>query len=129
MKKLVMKGCEKMQEFNINLKKRRLELGLTLKNVADIVGVTESTVRKWEVGIIANMKKNKLEKLANALQTTIPYILGLEDNEDKKTSKIINKYIELENLVKSEKEKEDILEEILKNMELIKIKIKNRNGE
>lgn len=124
-----MKGCEKMQEFNINLKKRRLELGLTLKNVADIVGVTESTVRKWEVGIIANMKKNKLEKLANALQTTIPYILGLEDNEDKKTSKIINKYIELENLVKSEKEKEDILEEILKNMELIKIKIKNRNGE
>lgn len=46
-----------MQEFNINLKKRRLELGLTLKNVADIVGVTESTVRKWEVGIIANMKK------------------------------------------------------------------------
>ena len=124
-----MKGCEKMQEFNKNLKKRRLELGLTLKNVADIVGVTESTVRKWEVGIIANMKKNKLEKLANALQTTILYILGLEDNEDKKTSKIINKYIELENLVKSEKEKEDILEEILKNMELIKIKIKNRNEE
>ena len=124
-----MKGCEKMQEFNINLKKRRLELGMTLKNVADIVGVTESTVRKWEVGIIANMKKNKLEKLANALQTTIPYILGLEDNEDKKTSKIINKYIELENLVKSEKEKENILEEILKNMELIKIKIKNRNEE
>ena len=118
-----------MQEFNKNLKKRRLELGLTLKNVADIVGVTESTVRKWEVGIIANMKKNKLEKLANALQTTIPYILGLEDNEDKKISKIINKYIELENLVKSEKEKEDILEEILKNMELIKIKIKNRNEE
>ena len=102
---------------------------MTLKNVADIVGVTESTVRKWEVGIIANMKKNKLEKLANALQTTIPYILGLEDNEDKKTSKIINKYIELENLVKSEKEKEDILEEILKNMEFIKFRIKSENKE
>ena len=124
-----MKGCEKMQEFNINLKKRRLELGLTLKNVADIVGVTESTVRKWEVGIIANMKKNKLEKLAYALQTTIPYILGLEDKENKKTSKIINKYIELENLVISEKEKEDILEEILKNMEFIKFRIKSKNKE
>ena len=124
-----MKGCEEMQEFNINLKKRRLELGMTLKNVADIVGVTESTVRKWEVGIIANMKINKLEKLANALQTTIPYILGLEDNENKNANKVINKYIELENLAKSEKEKEDILEEVLKNMELIKIRIKNRNEE
>ena len=48
-------------------------------------------------------------------------------NEDKKTSKIINKYIELENLVKSEKEKEDILEEILKNMELIKLKIEMKS--
>lgn len=86
-------------------------------------------MRKWEVGIIANMKKNKLEKLANALQTTIPYILGLEDNENKKTSKIVNKYIELENLVKSEKEKEDILEEILKNMEFIKFRIKSENKE
>lgn len=113
-----------MQEFNINLKERRLELGMTLKNVADIVGVTESTVRKWEVGIIANMKINKLEKLAKALQTTIPYILCLDNNENKKTNKIINKYIELENLVKSEKEKEDILEEVLKNMELIKFRIK-----
>jgi hypothetical protein len=47
----------------------------------------------------------------------------------KKTNKIINKYIELENLVKSEKEKEDILEEVLKNMELIKFRIKNRNEE
>lgn len=124
-----MKGCEEMQEFNINLKKRRLELGMTLKNVADIVGVTESTVRKWEVGIIANMKINKLEKLAKALQTTIPYILGLEDNENKKTNKIINKYIELENLAKSEKEKEDILEEILKNMDFIKIRINSKNKE
>ena len=124
-----MKGCEEMQEFNINLKKRRLELGMTLKNVADIVGVTESTVRKWEVGIIANMKINKLEKLAKALQTTIPYILGLKDNENKKTNKIINKYIELENLAKSEKEKEDILEEVLKNMELIKIRINSKNKE
>lgn len=124
-----MKGCEEMREFNINLKKRRLELGMTLKNVADIVGVTESTVRKWEVGIIANMKINKLEKLAKALQTTIPYILGLEDNENKKTNKIINKYIELENLAKSEKEKEDILEEILKNMDFIKIRINSKNKE
>lgn len=47
----------------------------------------------------------------------------------KKTNKIINKYIELENLAKSEKEKEDILEEVLKNMELIKIRINSKNKE
>ncbi len=67
---------------NINngekLKNRRLELGLTLEQVGDIVGVTKSTVRKWESGIIENMGRDKIPLLANALNVSPEFII--EDN-------------------------------------------------
>ncbi|MBO5415138.1 MAG: helix-turn-helix transcriptional regulator [Clostridia bacterium] len=36
------------------IKERRLELGLTLEEVANAVGVAKSTVKKWESGQIAS---------------------------------------------------------------------------
>ncbi|MGX7091224.1 helix-turn-helix domain-containing protein [Hutsoniella sourekii] len=52
----------------IDLKNRRLELGLTLEEVGDLVGVGKSTVRKWENGMIDNMKRDKIALLAQALK-------------------------------------------------------------
>ncbi len=40
------------------IKGRRLDLELTLQEVADIVGVSKSTVQKWESGNIENMRTN-----------------------------------------------------------------------
>ena len=58
------------------IKALRSEKGLTLEQVADIVGVGKSTVRKWETGMIANMKRDKIASLANALGTTPEYLMG-----------------------------------------------------
>lgn len=55
---------------------------LTLEQVAQQVGVGRSTVRKWETGLIANMRRDKIEKLAKALHTTPGYLMGWEDDED-----------------------------------------------
>lgn len=63
------------------LKKRRLELGLTLEQVGQIVGVGKSTVRKWETGFIENMKRDKIALLAKALQTTPLFIMGVDDSD------------------------------------------------
>ena len=49
---------------------------MTLQEVGDAVGVGKSTVRKWETGMIANMKRDKIAKLAEALGTTPAMILG-----------------------------------------------------
>ena len=65
---------------NFNLKQRRLELKMTLKDVADVVGVGESTVRKWELGIISNMKRDKIELLAKALKVSPLDIMGIQKN-------------------------------------------------
>ena len=63
------------------IKELRKEKGLTLEQVADIVGVGKSTVRKWETGMIANMKRDKISNLAKALDTTPAYLMGWNENE------------------------------------------------
>ena len=52
----------------IDLKQRREELGLTLEEVGQYVGVGKSTVRKWENGVINNMGRDKIAKYASILR-------------------------------------------------------------
>lgn len=63
------------------IKELRQAKGLTLEQVADVVGVGKSTVRKWETGMIANMKRDKIADLAKALGTTPAYLMGWEDDD------------------------------------------------
>lgn len=63
------------------IKDRRLELGLTMKDVATAVGVSEGTVSRWEAGEIANMKRNRIVALANILQLSPSIIMGWTDNK------------------------------------------------
>lgn len=63
-------------EISRKLKQLRLEKGMTLEEVANIVGVGKSTVRKWETGMIANMGRDKIPLLAKALSTTPAYLMG-----------------------------------------------------
>lgn len=61
------------------IKELRQARGLTLEQVADVVGVGKSTVRKWETGMIANMRRDKIASLAKALGTTPAYLMGWEE--------------------------------------------------
>ena len=68
------------------IKALRQEKGLTLEQVADVVGVGKSTVRKWETGMIANMRRDKIADLAKALGTTPAYLMGWPEDNEKKIS-------------------------------------------
>lgn len=57
-----------MDDIGKKMMERRKELGLTLEEVGKEVGVGKSTVRKWENGMIKNMGRDKISKLANVLQ-------------------------------------------------------------
>lgn len=61
------------------IKALREENGLTLEQVGNAVGVGKSTVRKWENGIIANMRRDKIADLAKALHTTPAYLMGWKE--------------------------------------------------
>ena len=54
-------------DINQKLKKRRLDLGLTMSELSKRVGVSEATITRWESGDIANMKRDKIVLLAKAV--------------------------------------------------------------
>lgn len=58
------------------LKGRRLELELTLEDVAKRVGVSPATISRWESGDIANMRRDRIAALAKALQISPAVIMG-----------------------------------------------------
>ena len=68
--------------MNEKIKMLRQKYNLTLEEVGNSVGVGKSTVRKWENGDIANMRRDKIAKLAIALHTTPAYLLGWEEPEN-----------------------------------------------
>lgn len=65
--------------INDKLKARRKEIGLTMAQVAEKVGVSEATVSRWESGDISNMKRDRIAAYANALNVSPAYIMGMDD--------------------------------------------------
>ena len=62
------------------LRTKREERGLTLKNVADAVGVSQATVSRWESGDIKNMRRDRIETLAHMLGISPLTIVMSEDD-------------------------------------------------
>jgi len=81
----------------LNLKERRIELGLTMLEVAKLVGVSEATISRYESGNIKNMRRDRIEKYASALKVSPSSFLDInEDNittsADPDISALIQKY-------------------------------------
>lgn len=57
----------------------RKERGMTLEELGNKVGVGKSTVRKWENGMIANMRRDKIAKIADALGVSPANLMGWDE--------------------------------------------------
>lgn len=66
--------------MGVRIKKLRLENNMTLEELGNKVGVGKSTVRKWENGMIANMRRDKIAKLAEALNVSPAYLMGWNES-------------------------------------------------
>lgn len=69
------------------LKELRHQRGLTLEQVGDIIGVSKSTILKYEKGETRNMKRSHIEKLAVYFGVSPTYLMGMEDLETPATIK------------------------------------------
>ena len=63
----------------LDLKQRRTELGLTMLDVAKLVGVSEATISRYESGNIKNMRRDRIEKYAKALQVSPSDFLDISE--------------------------------------------------
>lgn len=100
---------------NNYLETRRKALNMTLQEVAEVIGVSKSTVLRWERGDIYNMKRDKILLYSNALKIS-PLYFVLDDYEiENETAKFeildvlegastntMNKVLEFAKSVKSE---------------------------
>ena len=60
------------------IKELREKRGYTLEELGEKIGVGKSTIRKWENGMIKNMRRDKISKLAEALDCSPLYLLGYD---------------------------------------------------
>lgn len=73
---------DKMQEIMLRMKNRREELDMSYQTLSDKVGISKSTLQRYETGFIKNMPVDKLEDIAEALQVSPAYLMGWETNID-----------------------------------------------
>ena len=78
-------------KINERIKERRLELGLTLNDVAKALGVAESTVLRYESEEIKNMGIDKIENLARVLLCSLSYLMGWEEKKEQIDIEKLNK--------------------------------------
>lgn len=89
----------------LNLKQRRMELGLTMLEVAELVGVSEATISRYESGNIRNMRRERIAKYARALQVSPADFLEI-DEDYIKTHELLNTITDNENTSQQQKDKD-----------------------
>lgn len=89
-----------------NIKKYRKEKGLTLKELAEKVRLTEATVQKYEAGGIQTLDIVKMNNFADALDVELENLVPwkensensrIEPNQGRQEARIIKLYSQLTN--------------------------------
>ena len=90
-----------------NIKSKRLELSMTLEELANKVGISRQTIQRYESGVISNIPSDKIEKLAEALECSPAFLMGWDqkDQLNEKDKKSIDK--DLNNIMQEFREGTD----------------------
>lgn len=93
------------------LKELRFKKGVTQEEVGKIISVSKATIMKYEKGLVENLKRSSIEKLAKYFNVTPSYLMCLEDannindNENKQVFPLLGvvkagyNYLAIENII------------------------------
>lgn len=68
------------------IRQLRIEHQMTQEELGAKVGVQKAAIYKYENGLIVNLKRSTIEKLALVLDTTPTYLMGMEDDKPEQTT-------------------------------------------
>lgn len=78
------------------LKELRLQKKDTQEDIGKVINVSKATIMKYEKGLVENLKRSSIEKLAKYFNVTPSYLMCLDEETSTKNNYIdINKEIEL----------------------------------
>ena len=63
------------------IKERRIELGMSVDELAELIGKNRATIYRYENNNIENLPSPVLKDLADALKTTPEYLIDWNENE------------------------------------------------
>lgn len=104
---------------------RRKKLGLTLEELGQAVGVSKSTVKKWESGYISNMRRDKISLLAKALDMSPTDLICSDDDNSENAPKkqnISDESIKFALFNGNEGITDEMFEEVKQFAELVKLR-------
>ena len=68
------------------IRQLRIEHQMTQEELGAKVGVQKAAIYKYENGLVVNLKRSTIEKLALVLETTPTYLMGMEDSESNRNA-------------------------------------------
>lgn len=89
-----------LDTFRMNMKRKREECGVTLKEIAEEIGVKEATVQRYESGKgIKSIPYETIIKIAEILKCSPAYLMGWEDEQEYidgvEEARLVKKYSKL----------------------------------
>lgn len=63
------------------IKTLRTSKGLTQEELGDMIGVKKAAINKYETGLVVNLKRTTIMKLADALGVSPVYLMGMDERE------------------------------------------------
>lgn len=77
------------------IKQLRIENNLTQEELGKMVGLKKAAIHKYESGIVQNMKRTTISKLANIFNVSPSYLLGYTDDRTLQPTQQENELINL----------------------------------
>lgn len=83
-----------LEKIRKRIKERREELGYSYQTLADLTGMSKSTLQRYETGAIGNLPLDKLDVLAKALKCTAAHLMGWESKADAEWMPLVDQGVE-----------------------------------